>query len=464
MLRLFNTLGRRKEEFMPMDDQNVKMYACGPTVYDSPHLGNLRTFIVVDTLRRFLILKGFRVTEVMNITDIDDKTIRRSRSEGIPLRQYTEKYTEAFFSDIDKLGIMRADAYPKASQHIDEMVGVIKRLKEAGYAYQSNGSTYFSISKLKTYGNLSGARVGELSSVNRVSEDEYGKEHAHDFALWKGWVEEDGEIYWDTELGRGRPGWHIECSAMSMKFLGKSFDIHVGGVDLIFPHHENEIAQSEAVSGARFVRYWIHVEHLIVEGKKMAKSLGNFYTLGDLTRMGYDYSSIRYLLLSSHYRDRLNFTFEGLRQAKESVKRLQDMFQRLGGPMQPHRFDERVAEDSTRFMKEFEDALDDDLNMPSALAVLFDYVRKTNRYLDDGTLSEGNREEIVKNLKRVDSILGLIVPPVVHVTAELGALLERREKARIDGDWALADDIRGTIESSGFRIEDTPYGPKLKRV
>ncbi len=464
VLKLFNTLGRRKEEFMPLDDQSVKMYACGPTVYAPPHLGNLRTFIVVDILRRFLILKGFRVTEVMNITDIDDKTIRGAKSEGIPLRQYTEKYIEAFFSDIDKLRILRADAYPTATQHIDEMVGLIKRLKEAGYAYQSNGSTYFSISKLRTYGNLSGARVSELSGVNRISEDDYAKEQAHDFALWKEWVEEDGETYWDTELGKGRPGWHIECSAMSMKLLGKSFDIHVGGVDLIFPHHENEIAQSEAATCAQFVRYWIHVEHLIVDGKKMSKSLGNYYTLSDLSRMGHDHLSVRYLLLSSHYRDRLNFTFEGLKQAKESVKRLQDMFQRLGGPMPKSRYYEEVAEDSSRFIKDFEDALDDDLNMPNALAVLFNYVRKTNRYIDDGTLSEGNRDEIVRNLKRVDSVLGLIVPPEVEVTPELNILLERREKARFDGDWASADKIRRTIGAMGFRVEDTPLGPKVKRV
>ncbi|MEM7825323.1 MAG: cysteine--tRNA ligase, partial [Candidatus Aenigmatarchaeota archaeon] len=322
-LKLYNTLTRKKEVFKPIRKNEVRMYTCGPTVYDFAHIGNFRTYVWQDILKRWLLYKGFRVIHVMNITDIDDKTIKGSRSQGISLKEFTEKYTEAFFKDSESLNLLPANFYPRATQHIKEIVELIKILIRKGYAYKSeDGSIYYNISKFKSYGKLSKLKIKELKAGARVKLDSYTKEEAYDFALWKAWDPEDGDVFFETDIGKGRPGWHIECSAMSMKYLGETFDIHTGGVDLIFPHHENEIAQSEAATGKKFVKYWLHAEHLIVEGRKMSKSLGNFYTLRDLIGKGYNPISIRYLLLSTHYKQQLNFTFESLESAKNTVESL----------------------------------------------------------------------------------------------------------------------------------------------
>ena len=329
-IRLFNTLTRKKETFIPIDEGEVRMYTCGPTVYDYAHIGNFRAFLFEDLLKRWLEYRGFKVTHVMNITDVDDKTIRGSQKQQIPLRQYTEYYTKAFFEDVAVLSIEPADYYPRATEHIPEMVALINRLMEKGYAYKGEDSSiYYAINKFKNYGKLSKIKVRELKAGARVKVDEYAKEEAMDFALWKAWTKEDGDVFWETELGKGRSGWHIECSAMSMKYLGETFDIHCGGVDNMFPHHENEIAQSEAATGKKFVNYWLHNEHLLVEGKRMAKRYGNFYTLRDLLKMGYDPKAIRYLLLSTQYRQQFNFTFEGLDAAKGAIERLRNLMRRL---------------------------------------------------------------------------------------------------------------------------------------
>lgn len=306
------------------------MYTCGPTVYDYSHIGNMRAFLFEDLLKRWLEYRGFKVTHVMNLTDVDDRTIKAARSQGIPIKQHTERFIQAFFEDIAILNIEKADVFPKATDHIPGMVALVKKLLDKGYAYRSeDGSIYFNISKFKDYGKLAKIQVGELKAGARVKVDEYEKEQASDFVLWKAWDPDDGDVFWETEIGKGRPGWHIECSTMSMKYLGETFDIHCGGVDNLFPHHENEIAQSEAATGNKFVNYWLHNEHLLVEGKKMAKRLGNYFTVRDLTAKGYDPVAIRYLMMSTHYRQQLNFTFEGLDAAKKTLDRLTNFMHRL---------------------------------------------------------------------------------------------------------------------------------------
>jgi cysteinyl-tRNA synthetase len=390
----FNTLTRKKEKFVPLEEGKVRIYTCGPTVYDYAHIGNFRTFVFQDLLRRWLEYRGFKVIQVMNITDVDDKTIRGARKRNIPLREYTDYYMKAFFEDIEALNLEKAEYYPRATEHIPEMVELIKRLMEKGYAYRGeDGSIYYDISKFKDYGKLSKLKIEELKPGARVKVDEYGKEEARDFALWKAWDEEDGDVFWETEIGKGRPGWHIECSTMAMKYLGETIDIHSGGVDLIFPHHENEIAQSEAATGKPFARYWLHSEHLLVEGRRMAKRYGNFYTLRDLIKKGYDPKAIRYLLMSTHYRQQLNFTFEGLEAAKGAVDRLTTFVRRLletDGAGCGEEIKRLMAE----VQKRFESAMDDDLNISVALAALFDFVRDVNKLMDENRLSRKEAEEV----------------------------------------------------------------------
>jgi len=385
---LFNTLTRKKEKFKPLTDSEVKIYTCGPTVYDYAHIGNFRAFIFEDLLKRWLVYRGFKVTHIMNLTDIDDKTIKGSQKQGIPLNKFTEFYVEAFFEDIKKLNIQAADKYPKATEHIPEMVALIKTLMTKGVAYKGeDDSIYFSVNKFSEYGKLSKIKVGELKTGARVSQDEYAKEEARDFALWKAWTPEDGEVFWETELGKGRPGWHIECSAMSTKYLGATFDIHCGGIDNMFPHHENEIAQSEAATDKKFVNYWMHNEHLQVEGKKMAKRLGNFYTLRDLLSKGYDPIAIRYLLMSTHYRQQFNFTFEGLESAKNAVDRLRNFMRRLKETREQEN-QGKVTKFVDKLEEDFGNAMDDDLNIGIALAALFDFVREINNLLDLNAVSK----------------------------------------------------------------------------
>jgi cysteinyl-tRNA synthetase len=458
----FNTLTRKKEKFTPLERGKVKIYTCGPTVYDFAHIGNFRTFIFQDLLRRWLEYRGFRVTQVMNITDVDDKTIRGAGKQGVSLRQYTDYYMKAFFEDIEALNLEKAEHYPRATEHIPEMVSLIKRLLEKGYAYKGeDGSIYYDISKFKEYGKLSKLKIEELKPGARVKVDEYGKEEAQDFALWKAWDEEDGDVFWETEIGKGRPGWHIECSTMAMKYLGETIDIHSGGVDLIFPHHENEIAQSEAVTGKEFARYWLHSEHLLVEGRRMAKSLGNFYTLRDLIAKGYDPKAIRFLLMATHYRQQLNFTFDGLEAAKNAVDRLKTFVRRLL-EADGKGCGEEIRRLMANVQKLFGEAMDDDLNISVALAALFDFVREVNRLMDENMLSRKEAEEVYTLMMRFDKVLGVIGEAKVEekLSKEAEELIRRREEARKARDWETADKIRAQLRAMGIIIEDTPQGVK----
>jgi len=464
VLRLFNTLGRRLEEFIPLQEGVVKIYTCGPTVYDYAHIGNFRTFVFQDLLRRYLKYKGYSVFQVQNLTDVDDKTIRAAREQGVSLREYTDRYIEAYFQDIDTLGIERAEVYPRATEHIPEMVSLIKKLLEKGFAYFSEGSVYYRVSAFKEYGKLSGIKIAGLRA-ERVKSDEYSKEEARDFALWKAWDEEDGDVFWVTELGKGRPGWHIECSAMSMKYLGETFDIHSGGVDLIFPHHENEIAQSEAVTGKPLARYWVHCEHLLVNGQKMAKSLGNYFTLRDLLAKGYTPAAIRFLLLSAHYRDRLNFTFEGLMHAENTVRRLQEFNLRLS-TAKPSSSEDKLAESVKEYRRRFEEAMDNDLNTPAALAVFFEFMREVNKALDEDRASQRDLDMCRAFLNSFNSIFNVITvtPYEEKLEPELQALIKEREEARRRKDWATADKIREELRRRGVLLEDTPQGVRWRRV
>lgn len=463
-IRFFNTLTREKEMFFPIEKGKVRMYTCGLTVNDFGHIGNFRAFVFEDVLRRWLEYRGFKVTQVMNLTDVDDKTIKASRKRGVPLKECTERYIRAFFEDAATLDIEKAEYYPKATEHIPEMVALVTKLLEKGYAYRGeDGSIYFNISKFKDYGKLAKIKVENLKLGARVKVDEYAKEEAQDFALWKAWDKEDGEVFWETPFGKGRPGWHIECSAMSMKYLGETLDIHCGGVDNLFPHHENEIAQSEAATGKKFVNYWLHNEHLLVEGRKMAKRLGNYYTVQDLTTKGFDPKAIRYLLLATHYRQQLNFTFDGLEAAKNTLERLTNFVRRLldaggRGSGEPLRL--LIG----RVQKGFEEAMDDDLNVSVALAALFDFVRDVNNIIDGNMLSKGQGEEIYNLMLRFDKVLGVIgeIKREERLPKEVEELILKREEARKAKDWKTADEIRQRLRAMGILIEDTSQGVKWR--
>ncbi len=457
---LFNTLTRKKEEFNPILAGEVKIYTCGPTVYDYAHIGNFRAFLFEDLLKRWLVFRGYKVTHIMNLTDIDDKTIKGSQKQGIPLRQFTDFYVKAFFEDIKALNIQPADVYPKATDHIPEMVHIIKTLMAKGVAYKGeDGSIYFSVCKFPEYGKLSHLKVGELKAGARVSQDEYAKEEAQDFALWKAWAPEDGDVFWETELGKGRPGWHIECSAMSTKYLGETFDIHCGGVDNMFPHHENEIAQSEAATGKPFVNYWMHNEHLQVEGKKMSKRFGNFYTLRDLLAKGYDPIAIRYLLMSTHYRQQFNFTFEGLEAAKSAVERLRNFVRRLH-EAEGTTATGKVATLTAKLEACFGGSMDDDLNIGIALSSLFDFVREMNALLDANLVSKAEAAEAGGLMMRLDEVLGVIGKVEVEeaLPQDIDALVQKREAARKAKNWKEADEIRAQLKAMGIVLEDTAQG------
>ena len=463
-IRLFNTLTREKEAFIPMEAGKVRMYTCGPTVYDYAHIGNFRAFIFEDLLKRWLKYRGFNVTHVMNLTDVDDKTIKGSQSQNIPLKQFTDFYANAFFDDAAALNIEPADVYPRATEHISKMVALIKALLAKGFAYKGDdGSIYFAIRKFPDYGKLSKIQVHELKKGARVNVDEYAKEEAQDFALWKAWTPEDGDVYWETELGKGRPGWHIECSAMSMEYLGETFDIHVGGVDNMFPHHENEIAQSEAATGKPFVHYWLHNEHLQVEGRKMAKRFGNFYTFRDLQKKGCDPMAIRYLLLSTHYRQQFNFTFEGLEAAKSAVERLSNVMLRLidanGNGSQ-----EKINQIVNNAETSLGNAMDDDLNVSIALASLFDFVREVNNLLDSNKISREEATQIYSLLTNLNLVLGVVseITKTEELPREAQELITKREEARKAKDWKTADTLRQQLKDMGVTIEDTKQGVRWK--
>jgi cysteinyl-tRNA synthetase len=457
---IFNTLSRQKEVFTPIKRGEVKIYTCGPTVYDYAHIGNFRAFLFEDLLKRWLWYCGFKVIHIMNITDVDDKTIKGSQAKGVALKQYTDFYVKAFFEDITKLNIEPADVYPCATDHISEMVSIIKTLQEKGIAYRGeDGSIYYAITKFPQYGKLSHINIGELKAGARVSQDEYAKEDIQDFALWKAYTIEDGDTFWETELGKGRPGWHIECSAMSMKYLGETFDIHCGGIDNMFPHHENEIAQSEAATGNVFVHYWMHNEHLQVEGKKMSKRFGNFYTLRDLLAKGYDPMAIRYLLLSTHYRQQFNFTFDGLNAAKGAVERLKNFIRRLQDVEGKN--SEGEAAMRMQLVKQcFSEAMNDDLNISIALAALFDFVREINNLLDRGLMSKNEALEVREVMLQFNTVLGVFdqVEDKEPLSSDIEALVQKREAARKAKNWKEADMIRIQLRELGIVIEDTAQG------
>lgn len=463
-IRFFNSLTREKERFVPLEKGKVKMYTCGLTVYDYGHIGNYRAFIFEDMLRRWLEYRGFKVTQVMNLTDVDDKAIKASKKNGVPLKEYTERYTRAFFEDVATLNIEKAEYYPKATEHIPEMVALITKLIEKGYAYKGeDGSIYYDISKFKDYGKLANIKVENLKLGARVKVDEYAKEQAQDFALWKVWSEEDGDVFWEAPFGKGRPGWHIECSAMSMKYLGETMDIHCGGVDNLFPHHENEIAQSEAATGKKFVNYWLHNEHLLIEGRRMAKSLGNYYTVRDLTAKGYDTKAIRYLLLATHYRQQVNFTFEGLEAAKNTLDRLTNFVHRLldaDGKGSREQLELLIH----RVQNGFEEAMDDDLNITVALAALFDFVRDINNLIDGNMLNKDEAREVHRLMLKFDKVLGVIgeIKKEEKLPKEAQELILKREEARKTKDWKTADDIRQQLKAMGILIEDTSQGVKWR--
>lgn len=457
-------MSRKKEKFVPLETNKVKMYTCGPTVWDYAHIGNFRTYVFQDLLRRWLEHHGYSVTQVMNLTDVDDRTIKASRQRGIPLSVHTKQYIDAFFEHKRLLNIEEAEVYPRATEHVKEMVEFVKKLMEKEYAYKAeDGSVYFDISKFKDYGRLSKMKLNELRPGARVKVDSYEKEQAWDFALWKAWDESDGDVFWETEIGKGRPGWHLECSVMSMKYLGETLDIHSGGVDLIFPHHENEIAQSEAVTGKKFVNYWLHGEYLMVEGERMAKHLGNYYTLKDLLDKGYNTRAVRYLLMSTHYRQQLNFTFDSLDAAGKAIERLTVFNERLTETNgKPAGQGLKILMKTTK--KTFETALDDDLNITKALAALYDFVREINRMIDQGKVSQKEAEavhDLMMQFDRVLAVMGEVEKEILP--KEIEELIQKREEARKEKDWKTADEIRQRLFDMGVILEDTASGVKWRK-
>ena len=464
MLKLTNTLTGKLEEFSPSEGQTVRMYICGPTVHDFVHIGNFRTFVFEDILRRHLKSKGWAIKEVMNITDVDDKIIRKALEDGVDIRTYTEKYTESFLEDSDQLRLERPELIVRATDHIPEMVALVQQLLEKGHAYREGDSIYFRISEFSEYGRLARLDKRELRAGARVEVDEYDKEAPQDFVLWKG-PKEENEPRWETEIGTGRPGWHLECSAMAMKHLGENIDLHCGGVDLVFPHHENEIAQSEAATGTPFVRFWIHSEHLRVEGQKMAKSANNFYRLRDLLEKGFEPLAIRYLLLSAPYRKQMNFTFDGLHQASQSLDRIKEFRFRLGSnQLAP----EGVAAMCTTLedcRARFEAGMDDDLNTAVALAAVFDLIKAANTALDRNELGAENRTEIEEWFKVIDQRLGIAPPPESFGSddAQIEELIAARNQARGERDFARADEVRTQLLDMDVVIEDTREGTRWRR-
>lgn len=446
---LYNTLSRAKEEFSPIDENEVKMYTCGPTVYDYTHIGNLRAYIFADILKRVLIYNGYKVNHIMNITDIDDKTIRNSKKEGKSLKEFTELYTEEFLKDIKSLNILNPNKFTKATDYIDEMVKLIKKLEANKLAYKStDGSMYFNIKKFKKYGQLARIEIENQkeNASGRIDTDEYDKDNVGDFVLWKAWNEKDGDVFWETDLGKGRPGWHIECSTMSMSNLGEQIDIHTGGVDNIFPHHENEIAQSEGATGKHFVKYWVHNEWVLVDQKKMAKSFNNFYTLRDLIDKGIDPMVYRFWLLMANYRTRVNFVWEALEGAETALKRLYELYLGLGPD---------AGRVHLEYQNKFKEYLGDDLNTPRALSLLWDVVKDEN-------MSDADKKATILDF---DKVLGLGFDDLKKevIPENILELVNAREEARQNKEWDTADEIREEIEEEGYDTEDTTSGPKIRR-
>ncbi len=462
MLKLYSTLSNTKEEFQPIEPGHVRLYVCGPTVYDYAHIGNFRTFVLQDLLARYLRYRGYSLTHVMNITDVDDRIIQNAREQGMSLQDYTSKYTQAFFEDSKTLRIELPALMPRATDHIKDMVDLIKRLEANGYTYRSEGSVYFRISKFKGYGKLSKTDFGGMQDGARVDTDKYEKDNARDFVLWK--ARKEGEDYWDSDLGPGRPGWHIECSAMSMKYLGETFDLHAGGADLVFPHHENEIAQSECATGKPFARYWMHVEFLIVDGEKMSKSLGNQFTLRDLLAKGHAPETLRYLLLKAHYRKQLNFTSDALLQAKASIQRLEDFLQRLAELADDSAPDPSFSAEVDAARQGFVDAMDDDLNTSAGLGILFEFVSACYHKLDQHQMNGGDARIAAQFVRELDGVFAVLREHEELVDQEILAKIEERQAARKRRDFSQADGIRKWLLSKGIQLEDTRDGVRWKRI
>ncbi len=472
-LRFYNTLTQEVELFHPLQHNTVRMYTCGPTVYNFVHIGNFRTFTFQDVLRRWLRHRGYKLNHVMNVTDVDDKIINNAAKEHKSIEEYTSVYTKAFFEDAAALRLQQPEHVAPATKHVDVMVKAIEQLAAKGYTYTNEGSTYYRIAAFPDYGKLSHNDFSGIRSGARVDVDEYDKADARDFVLWKG--RRDDEPFWETPFGKGRPGWHIECSAMAMSYLGQTIDIHAGGVDLIFPHHENEIAQSEAISGKPFARFWLHSEHLHIESQKMSKSLGNFYTLRDLLEMGYRPEAIRYLLASVPYRKKLNFTFEGLKMAAKSIERLRDFEVRLTSTKLAPGLNEAISKRSHEAIRKFEEGLDDDLNTAEALAAIFEYVRAMNTALDEGQFQEENRWDAARVLEIFDDVFDVLKPgesaEVLGAASEDGSLsdieiearIEERAQAKRSRDFARSDAIRKEMQDRGIVLEDTKDGVRWKR-
>ena len=465
-LRFFNTYSRKIEEFEPRDAaaRAIGIYTCGPTVYSRAHIGNFRAYIFEDLLQRHLELRGYKVHRVMNITDVDDKTIRGAREAKVPLSKFTEQFKKAFFEDAEMLRIKRADEFPAATdqRYVDRMIAMIEELIARGLAYQADDkSVYFRIKKFPNYGKLAHFDLTQLQSTGRVKHDEYDKEHIGDFALWKAWDEEDGDVKWDSPWGPGRPGWHIECSAMATALLGDQIDIHCGGVDNIFPHHEAEIAQSEGVTGKKFVHYWLHCAHLLVDGQKMAKSLDNFYIVPDVLAKGYTGRELRYALLRVHYRVPLNFTWEGMKEARESLGRIDEWLARLREVAERGNAQRPAPNVQRPIQPDFENALDDDLNISAALGFLFESIRETNRAMDENKLDAASATAWLDWWKRVNTVLGLESETKMMVPEDVAQLAKEREKARREKNWKGSDELRDRIFELGWEVRDTKDGQKL---
>jgi len=457
-LKIYNSLSREQEKFTPITSNSVGLYTCGPTVYNYPHIGNYRAYVFDDILKRYLKYSGYEVKHVMNITDIDDKTIRDSIKEGKSLKEFTEFYTDEFYKDRDSLNIVPADIYTKATDYVKEMLELTEKLIENEYAYTTDdGSAYFSIEKDANYGKLSHFKLSDLkeNAKGRMKKDEYEKDSAQDFALWKAWDDADGEVFWnpneilgrESDLAKGRPGWHIECSAMSMKIFGESFDIHTGGVDNMFPHHENEIAQSECATGKEFVKYWMHNEHLMIDGKKMSKSAGNFYTLRDLIDKGITPLAFRYWLYTGHYRTKVNFTIDTVNGSATALKKLYDVYLELG---------ENIGSVDKEYVYKLQECMDDDLNTPQSIALLWELVK------DDSISNEDKKATLLD----FDKVFGFGLDKIKQdiIPSEVSILAKEREQARIQKDWTKSDELRDKIIELGYEIKDTDNGTKISKI
>jgi len=463
-LRFFNTYSRKLEDFTPRDAKNRKIdiYTCGPTVYSRAHIGNFRAYIFEDLLQRHLEARGFKIHRVMNITDVDDKTIRGAREAKVPLQKFTQQFKDAFFEDAEKLRIKRADDYPAATdqRYIEKMISMISALIAKGLAYQADDkSVYFRINKFPNYGKLAHFDLTELRSTGRVKHDEYDKEHIGDFALWKAWDKEDGDVKWDSPWGPGRPGWHIECSAMATALLGDQIDVHCGGVDNIFPHHEAEIAQSEGVTGKQFVRIWLHCAHLLVDGQKMSKSLGNFYTIPDVLAKGYTGREIRYALIRVNYRTQLNFTWDGMKEARESLGRIDDWLERLREVAGDKKGNPKI---DIQLGHEFEEALDDDLNISAALGFLFETIRDTNRAMDQNKLDAKTAVAWLNWWDQINKVLDF-ESDGAELPEEVATLADARAQARLAKDFRKSDELRDKLNALGWEARDTKDGQKITR-